>query len=182
MTIRLRLISGEDDEFFRDIEISGKATFLDLHQFIQELLNFDEGQMASFVFTVEDWQKNEEITLMDMAFDETCSAFIMSDVPINQFVSQNKQRLLYVFDFFNERNLFIEAYDIQEAECEMTKCIRANGDAPQQVDLSHLLAESDEEMPNAPADFNDEDIMDFDEEDFDDNGMISYTDDLEDLY
>lgn len=182
MTIRLRLISGEDEEFFRDIEISGKATFLDLHQFIQEMLSFDEGQMASFFITDEEWQKNEEITLIDMAFDETCSALIMSDVCISQFITQSKQRLLYVFDFFNERNLFIEAYEILEAECEKTRCIRAKGDAPQQLDISHLLGEADEEMLDAPADFNDEDIMDFDDEDFDDNGMISYTDDLEDLY
>ena len=49
-----------------EVITSGNATFLDLHVFIQQLLHFDEGQMASFFITDDDWQKNKEITLFDI--------------------------------------------------------------------------------------------------------------------
>ncbi len=180
MTIRLRIISGEDEDFFREIEISGGATFLELHNFIQKLLNFDEGQMASFFMTDEEWQKSEEITLMDMAMDETSDSFIMADIRLNKFIFEKKQRLLYVFDFFNERNLFIETFEIDGSECVAPKCIRLKGDAPEQLDLSNLLQESMGE-PSNHIDMDDDNINEWDlpEDDMLNDDMISYTDDLE---
>ncbi|MCW3789050.1 IS1096 element passenger TnpR family protein [Plebeiibacterium sediminum] len=183
MTIRLRLISGEDEDFIRDIEVGGEATFFDLHNFIQELLNFDEGQMASFFITDEEWQKQEEITLMDMAMDETSDSFIMADTKIGQFVTEAKQRLLYVFDFFNERNLFMECYEVADIECSEIKCIYAAGNPPEQLDLSDLLGEGapeDDSLEN-PMDFDDEDYYNYPDTDFDNDPMISFTDDLENL-
>jgi len=189
MTISLRLISGEDEDFLREIEISGNATFLDLHVFIQQLLHFDEGQMASFFITDDDWQKNKEITLFDMAMDESGDSFVMSDTKLKDLIAQNKQRLLYVFDFFNERNIFIEVFDISEENCNEPQCIRATGDAPEQIDLNDLLGESTDMY--APLDTSNhkndllgyaDDDFDFDDEfNMDDDSLISYTDELEDF-
>ncbi len=182
MTIRLRLISGEDEDFIRDIEVGGEATFFDLHNFIQELLNFDEGQMASFFVTDEEWQKEEEITLMDMAMDETSDSFIMANTKVSQFITQSKQRSLYVFDFFNERNLFIECYEIENKDCKEIKCLFAAGNAPEQLDMSDLLGEGSPETPlKETIDFDEDDYYNYQDSEFDNDSMISYTDDLENL-
>lgn len=180
MTIRLRIISGEDENFYRDIEISGSETFLTLHNFIQQLLKFDEGQMASFFMTDEEWQKNEEITLMDM--DENSETFIMSETTINHFIKDKKQRLLYLFDFFNDRNLFIEAYEINNNTSTETKCIGEQGEAPEQLDMSSILADSMGE-PSQETDLglSADELLGYSDSDFDDDPMISYTDDLEDF-
>jgi len=180
MTIRLRIISGEDENFFREIEIGGGATFLELHNFIQKILNFDEGQMASFFVTDEEWQKNEEVTLMDMAMDETSDSFIMADTRLNKFIFEKKQRLLYVFDFFNERSLFIETFEIDGSACPGPKCLRANGDAPEQLDLSDLLGETMGE-PSNNLDLEEDNPWDLPDDELDNDNMISYTDDLENL-
>jgi len=190
MTIKLRLISGEDDDFIRDIEVGAEATFYDLHNYIQNLLDFEEGQIASFFITDENWNKEEEITLMDMEMEESSDSFLMEDTKLNQFITKPKQRLLYAFDFFNERNLFIECYDINDNECKKIKCVYSAGNPPDQLDLSDILDEDsydDEESVHKQLGFDDEDDDDFykypdinfDDED-DDDPMLSYSDDMDD--
>ena len=182
MTIRLRIISGEDEEFLRDVEISGGATFLELHNFIQKMLNFDDGQMASFFITDEDWQKNEEITLMDMNMDDSSDSLIMSETPLNKFIQTQKQRLLYVFDFFNERSLFLETYEISDAHCMVPKLLKEQGEAPKQLDMSGIMDENiDDASKQIDLDLSADELLGFSDSDFDDDPMISYTDDLEDL-
>ncbi len=179
MTISLRFISAEDDNFIREVKIDGEATFLDLHYFIQESLNFDQSQMASFFMTDEDWQKNEEITLIDMVMDEGRKSLIMCDIPLNQLILEVKQRMIYTFDLFNDRNLFIEVHGMDDLPCPTPKCTKANGPAPEQLDMNMLLEDTmGETSNNETFDFDDEDYG-FDEDDFNDP-MISYTDDLDD--
>ncbi|TLX71976.1 plasmid pRiA4b ORF-3 family protein [Labilibacter sediminis] len=183
MTIKLRIISGEDEDFLRDVEISGNSSFLDLHNFIQKTLLFDDTQMASFFITNEEWEKDSEITLMDMAMDESSETAIMSDTPIKQFITENKQRLLYVFDFFNERNLFIETYEINDTDCPEPRCTQSLGNPPQQVDLSDLLGETPDPLTPLDTDDHKDDLLGFSDfdDDIDNDPMISYTDNLEDL-
>ncbi|SMO86121.1 pRiA4b ORF-3-like protein [Saccharicrinis carchari] len=178
MTIRLRIISAEDDDFLREIEISGDATFLELHHFIQKTLNFDPSQMASFFTTDDAWHKDKEITLMDMAIEESDASLIMSETTLKQLLSDKKQRMIYTFDFFNDRNLFIEMDKISHSECPKPKCTQEKGNAPEQLDMSSLLeatmGESSATKKNLPYD------DDFgDDDDFNDP-LISYTDDLDD--
>ncbi len=194
MTIRFRLISEEDEAFLREIEIDSNCNFLELHNFIQENLQFEEGQMASFFLTDNNWEKDEEITLIDMKLDDSYSAHIMVDTLIKDFIQKPKQRLLYVFDFFNERNLFMEVYEIIDTPCSSPKCINSKGEAPQQLDIMGLFDEDTldpgDNNNNAKGDENNisDDEYDFDSEfkdefkdEFEDDPMISYTDNLEDL-
>jgi len=183
MTIKLRIISGEDEDFLRDVEISGNATFLDLHNFIQELLNFDDAHMATFFITDNEWHKNNEITLFDMSIDESNKTDIMSDITISKFISEYKQRLLYVFDLFNEKALYIETYEINNLDCNEPKCIKALGDSPKQADINNLLGEGTNPLSSLDNEtYSDEllDLLDF-QDDIDNDPIISYTDNLEDL-
>lgn len=181
MTIRLRIISGEDEDFLRDVEISGNATFLDLHNFIQQLLHFDDAQIASFFVTDDEWQKNNEITLIDMTMDETNKTDVMSDTIIKKFIFEHKQRLLYIFDFFNERTLFIEVFEINELNCIEPKCLKSLGNPPKQTDMSDILEENQSLEEHSESDFYSDDLLEFSNFNDDYDPMISYTDNLEDL-
>ncbi len=189
MTIKFRLISEEDEDFLRDIEIDSNCNFLELHNFIQDNLQFEQGQMASFFLTDNNFEKGEEITLIDMKLDDSYCAHIMADTLLKDFIQEPKQRLLYVFDFFNERNLYMEAYEIADTSCNSPKCLNSRGDAPQQLDIMGLFDENNLEIEDN-EEFKDksnnsfDDSYDFDSDfdsEFEDDSMISYTDNLEDL-
>src|SRR5690554_1351866 len=88
-----RAISNESDDFLFDLAMGGSATFLDLHQTIQQHLNFDATQMTSFFLTDEDWQKEKELTLLDMS--DGGEGAVMDAVKLEDLLTAPKQRLLY---------------------------------------------------------------------------------------
>ena len=60
MIYLFRIISDENSDFFRDLVIDGKNTFLDFHHTLQENLGYDASQLASFFITNEFWEKQQE--------------------------------------------------------------------------------------------------------------------------
>ena len=117
MVYRFRMISNEEKDFVRDIEICSEQTFFDLHKAIQEDLQYDSSQIASFFTTNHEWEKELEFTLFDMTDDERLSTVPMEKAELKDYISP-RQRILYVFDFFNERAFFLELMDFHnELEC-----------------------------------------------------------------
>jgi hypothetical protein len=162
-----RAISNESDDFLFDIAINGNIRFVDLHHFIQQQLNFDPSQMTSFFLTDEEWQKEKEITLIDMMMDDE-SAAVMDKVCLEELLTEPKQRLLYAFDLFAERVLFMELTNITEGSVRETTCVRLEGTPPPQF--------SEEAFS-----FEDELLTDSFEEDGADD-FLSFGDDLPDDY
>ena len=69
-TYVFRVVADIEEDVFRDIEILGSQNFEDLHDMIIESFDFTGDQMASFYMSDENWDKGEEIGLMDMGFGE----------------------------------------------------------------------------------------------------------------
>jgi len=171
MIYKFRVISSEVDDFIREIAVDGSHTFLNLHQFIQKDLNFDSSQMASFFTTDQDWQKETEITLIDMMDGENPDLVVMEHAPIADFMQSNKQRLLYVFDFFAERAFFIELFDIEDNTLTEPILLTSEGTPPEQI-LPELMLddaafddefETEEELDDYFSNQDDfEEDMDFD--------------------
>jgi len=128
-----RLLSGEDDDFVRDFEIRPEHSFLDFHHAIQKNLNYDPGMMASFFTSDDSWQKIREISLMNMTGDP--DTWVMDKTIIDDVVKDNKDRLLYVFDYLSNRGFFIELVRISEPEDgkNYPYCSQAKGKAPEQL-------------------------------------------------
>lgn len=135
MIYRFRILSDEVDHFIRDIEIDGKQTFHELHLAIQKNLAWDETQMASFFISNEEWEKLREITLFEMDMEGETDSVVMDVSVIEEFVNEEKQRLLYVFDIFTERLFFIELSSIFEGDCmeKLPKIVLEKGEAPEQI-------------------------------------------------
>jgi hypothetical protein len=109
MIYRFTIISGEDDNFLREIEIESDKTFLDLHQAIQHSVHYDPKQLASFFLCDKNWQKEHEITLFEMEDSEEETSKTVMDVSLlSEFITEARQKILYIFDFFSERGFFIE--------------------------------------------------------------------------
>lgn len=153
MTTTFRFLSGEQDDFILDMEIDARATFAQLHQAIQQKLNYDATQMASFFVTDHDWNKETEITLMDMGADGDMPSVSMEDAVIEDYIREPHQRFLYVFDLFSERCFFAEVIEMNHRECTKPQCIICIGDAPQQIVI-------DDSLDLEPDDYDQEDIYD----------------------
>ena len=145
MIYLFRIISNEDQEFYRDLVIEGSDTFLDFHSALQKDLGYDPSQLASFFITNEHWEKQQEITLIDMMQDPEQLAITMDQATLDEFITEETQRMIYVFDFFAERAFFIELLEQsdQTSPRDTPFIGHAKGEAPPQLSPDHLLDDSD---------------------------------------
>ena len=131
MVYKFVLLSDEDESFVREFEFLDTHTLMDFHNLIQDELEFDKSQMASFFMATDNWEKVEEFTLFDMGTgSSTMETAVLEDI-----IFRKNQKLLYVFDFFNDRGLFIEytgeAKEIDDREYPI--CTNSKGIPPKQV-------------------------------------------------
>lgn len=134
MIYKFRMISSEDRAFLRDFEVDANQTFLTFHEAIQGNLNFDPSQLVSFFLADEHWNKGMELTLIDMQNEGDMAAIPMDSATVGELIKNRKERLLYVFDIYTDRSLFIELLDIYEPTPGVTYpiCTAAVGDPPLQ--------------------------------------------------
>jgi hypothetical protein len=131
MIYKFIVLSNEDEAFMREFEFLDTHTLLDFHYALQDELEFDKSQMASFYTATDNWEKEEEFTLLDMGTGSpTMESAVLEDV-----IFRKNQKLLYIFDFFNERGLFVEYIgEMKEvAGKDLPICTNAKGAAPKQV-------------------------------------------------
>ncbi|MBI9060966.1 MAG: hypothetical protein JEZ14_03220 [Marinilabiliaceae bacterium] len=179
MIVYLRLLSIEADDFVKEIAIDDNQTFADLHNFLQELLEYDATQMASFFTTDSEWNKEQEVTLFDMTDGETENILVMNDTKIAQLITEAGQRLLYVFDLFSERAFFIETIQTAEGTLAKPNCYKNQGETPQQIMIGDISEDTVSEEPdfdesllddfNCPIDLDEFNDESFDENDFPDH-------------
>lgn len=171
------ILSPEDEEFCREILIDSDNTFEQFHESIQENVQYDKGQLASFFMLNSEWEKEQEITLMPMDQLAESNLKIMSETKLSDLIKEKKQRLHYLFDYFGNRGFFIELLNIGEnRQLANPTCINSVGTPPVQILLDDLgLDEMSEIIDNEkeeedPFDVGDEfgDIRydDLDEEDY----------------
>ena len=134
MVYKFVVLSDEDESFVREFEFLDTHTLMDFHNLIQDELEFDKSQLASFFMATDNWEKDEEFTLFDMGTgSSTMEVAVLEDV-----IFRKNQKLLYVFDFFNERALFVEfTGEAKEVEGrELPTCTNSKGVPPKQVVFS----------------------------------------------
>ncbi len=131
MVYKFVVLSDEDESFVREFEFLDSHTLLDFHNLIQDELEFDKSQMASFFMATDNWEKEEEFTLFDMGTgSSTMEVGVLEDI-----IFRKNQKLLYIFDFFNERSLFVEyTGEVKEIDRrEYPSCTNSKGLPPKQV-------------------------------------------------
>ena len=145
MVLKFRLISNEQDDFVRDFEILAEQTFFDLHMAIQGNLHFDKSQIASFFICNQDWEKEQEITLFELTEEESASVITMENARIIDHMLEEHDKMVYVFDVFNERMFFIELADkhSKDTSNEYPICSFEKGQPPQQLLMDKLFGAPD---------------------------------------
>ena len=178
MIYKFVILSDEIDDFRRDILIDSDATFFDLHEAILESVGYTKDQMTSFFICDEDWNKEKEITLVEMDTSSEEDNYIMDSTRLSDLVEEERQKLLYVFEYLTERSFFMELREIITGQSQpKAECVLLKGEPPVQTTEFEALDERLNVRISATNhhlddDFDDEEddfgMDDYDEEDFDD--------------
>ena len=111
-TYKLVVLNEENDEFIREIEIKEDQNFEDLHIFLKKSMNLEDNELSSFFLCNKDWEKQEEIVLIDMNSGEKKETIVpthlMKNSIIKDFITEENQRFIYEYDYLNLNTFFIE--------------------------------------------------------------------------
>lgn len=156
--LNLRVLSDEVDEFSRVYEVESGMSLLGLHDFICRDLEYDLSNFSSFFQSNANWDKLQEYTLVDMNDEEEGTISLSMDgTTAGELLQNRKDHLIFMFDIFAARSLFIELECIADPQpaVRYPRVVSSEGDAPHQLEADSMMSE------NSP--FNDimEDFMDF---------------------
>ena len=115
MIYKIRIILDANDDIFRDIEIDAVDSLEELHNAITQAFGFLGNEMASFYTCDENWNQDEEIALFDMS-ENGSDVRLMNETFLEDQLTQNNPKLIYVYDFMSMWTFFVELADIVEKE------------------------------------------------------------------
>jgi hypothetical protein len=140
---RFRILTDEQEDFVRDVEIMANQTFLDFHNYLVRILEFNSNELASFSICNSRWYKLCEITLLDMEIEDHAEeeaeeeekktdkmkTYLMADSKLNNFIEDPHQRLVYEYDFLNLRTFYLELTKIIPADMgiQYPRCVFSEG-------------------------------------------------------
>jgi hypothetical protein len=127
-------------------------------------------EVASFYTCDEQWNQEDEISLFDTG-DIPGEQKIMSDYSLNQLLSKDQTKIIYVYDFINMWTFLVELAAIQEEEIGLIypNLLFSIGELPSIAPEKEFEADND--------DFQSEFEDDLDQDDLD---MFSGDDSFED--
>jgi len=133
MVLKFRLLSNEIKDFIREFELNSSHTFYDFHLAIIDNLQYDKTQISSFFLTNSSWEKEQEFCLIEMSDSKYNYSIPMEKAVLGDYLVQPRQRLIYVFDFFNDRCLFVELISIRNGDSAKAAVCQSKGHAPAQL-------------------------------------------------
>ena len=159
------MLSDENDNFVRDFGVSHEMNLLELHNFIIESIEYDDC-MASFYSADEQWQPQQEFSLMDMGDEQFEGAPIaMEKVTLAELVVAECNRLIYQFDMMQDRAFFLEVVSVSQPnpELQYPRVSFENARVPDQYDPDAVPADDGsifDEMMDEFGEFDGDDSYD----------------------
>ncbi len=117
-SLDIRIVADTQVDIFVDLRINKKNNFMTIHDFLIENFHLDKLEMSSFFYSNDDWDKGEEITLMNMNFGDEETVKHMESITINEVFQQKKLKFLYVNDFLNMNIFYVEILKESDLENE----------------------------------------------------------------
>lgn len=111
MIFHFQILSHEHKNFRLEVELSKRHTFFDFHSIIQKSLGYESHQLASFFISDRKGLKEKEISMLDLGMNGA-AYYIMQKTILSDLINSAGQKLIYTFDFLNDRSLIIELTDI----------------------------------------------------------------------
>ncbi len=163
MIYKIRIILDANEDIFRDIEIEAEDSLEEFHNSIAQSFGFLGNEMASFYTCDEEWNQDEEIALFDMS-ENGSDVRLMNENYLEDVLTTNTPKLIYVYDFLNMWTFFVELADIvaEEAGKSYPNLLFSFGELPESPPEKKFEAE------NTSIDLDDS-LENYDDLDFDEN-------------
>jgi hypothetical protein len=175
MVYQFTILSDESDDFLRVIEINAEAVFFELHEAILKSANYSHDQITSFFLCTDGWEREQEVTLMEMDVASEYDNLVMDSTVLEDYITDEGQRLQYVFDMMFDRAFFIELTEIITGKTlEKAVCVEKTGKAPEQ-----MITEEQQTVASKSIlddDFYGDDDFDMDELDAEGFGDVDFDD------
>jgi hypothetical protein len=134
MIYKFLLISDEQGNFVREIEIDAESTFLDFQKAILNSVKYSDEELTTFFICSDAWEKEQEIMFMEMDADSAVDTYLMADTTLEELIEDEGQKLIFVFDMLMERAFFIELKEIVTGKkLKKASCTFSNGLPPEQT-------------------------------------------------
>ena len=172
LKFRVLFDSSSESDVFRDIILNDQDTFESFFKVILESFELTNNQMASFFVSDHEWSKGDEITLMDMGFDEDNPPQIMSESVLLHEIESPKQRFILVYDFLNMWIFLVELQEILDEEVAAPQVTMKVGEVPDEL-------RSDDADKIQDINFTTDKLDDFDDFDDFDGSSFENIDDLD---
>ena len=114
--LRFRIYWEDDDQTYRDIEISGTQTFLDFHNAIVKAYEFDGKHSASFYESNDKWTRGREFSSEVLVNKKDAPALSMLKTPVSALVSLPDQKFVYTYDPVKKWTFLIELIGVAKEE------------------------------------------------------------------
>jgi len=138
-------------------------TLAEFHRFVIESLGYDDC-MASIFKSDAGWNKHQEYTHMDMGIDGESAPIAMDRVHLLEVTGELHDRMIYLFDMFNDRAFYIELVEVKRADEHLTypRVAFEHATAPDQYDPEVTVDDGSifEEMMGEFGDFDGDDNYD----------------------
>ncbi|MCQ2311029.1 MAG: plasmid pRiA4b ORF-3 family protein [Paludibacteraceae bacterium] len=184
MIYKITFSCDEGEDLRLTFEADPEATFLDLHKAILAAVRYKDDQMTSFFMCNDRWEKEQEVTLVEMDNNFEYDNMTMENTRLSELMEEQGQRLIYIFDPMFERYFFGSLREIMSGQMEGVKLVEKKGKAPKQLQTEDSLAgivgkdgkadwESEEDFyGDSQYDAEDLDMEGFQDLSFDDGSMF----------
>ena len=141
MIYKFVIVSDEADNFKLQIAIDSTATFMQLRNVILDSAGYSKEQMDSFYICDDEWNKEKEVTCMDMGSDSDEDIWIMDDTQLDELLEDEGQRMKFVFDYMTERFFKVKLKEVVPGKSlHDPLCERKVGNPPaESVDIADFI-------------------------------------------
>ena len=181
MIYKITFSCDEVDGFRRVFEADSDASFLELHTAILKSMGFPDDQMTSFFMCNDRWEKEQEVTLIEMGSNFEYDNMIMESTRLSDLMEDRGQRLIYVYDPMYERYIFGSLTEIMPGIMSGVECPENRGEAPKQLQTEDVAEatrakdaawEDDDMFSDSQFDIDDLDAEGFQDLSWDDGSMF----------
>ena len=170
-SLDIRIVADTQEDIFADLRINKENNFMAIHDFLVENFHLDKLEMSSFFYSNDDWDKGEEITLMNMNIENDKTLKFMESVTIDEVFQEKKLKFLYVNDFLNMNIFYIEILKESYLDNDKSlKLLHKLGEFKVKRGYDNLLSKDENklsEIEDILNDSEDDDLSGFEELDYD---------------
>ena len=137
---RFRVHWEEDDQIYRDIEITNGQSFSLFQEAILKAYEFDQKHAASFFVSDDHWNKGMEFS-SEVAVNKKDAAVLSTKTPVSALVATPEQKFIFEYDPAKKWTFQIALIAIEKEE-QLKRvypfCLRKEGVGPAQYDIKGL--------------------------------------------